>query len=348
MPVPAHPLHQAAQHPPGAFGHFMAPPPDVGRLQDLAVDVELQLTHGAVSHPDGPRAQVARQMIELTLDQVSASVDAVHDLQVSAAFVPADALQEAHERVGLGAVAHGVQRGEGERRVAEPHEPVVPVPDPADGLGQRGRRRGDDSARLRMGEQLEGQGGATNHRAVGAPIAHGRAPALPVARRDVELARALVAVHRMDVVIVVTEHQPARVSALEREARDGDRGGPGDRPVERPRAGERQHLIGPVGREEPRAELFQPGRPRAVLEPGREDHLHRHRSAYPAHVPVDLGMRTGGAAVLVHRHEVGDGHHAARRPEGGLEDVGEREVTLGGGPRHGGPHRPGAAPLGIQ
>jgi hypothetical protein len=134
VPVPAHPIHQPAQHPPGAFGHFVAPSPDVGCLEDLAIDVELQLADRPIPHPDGPRAQVARQVVELTLHQIPSSVDAVHDLQVPAALVAADPLEEAHERIGLSPMTHGVQRGEGERRVAEPDEPIVPVANSPDGL----------------------------------------------------------------------------------------------------------------------------------------------------------------------------------------------------------------------
>ncbi len=79
------------RHPPGALGHLVIAAPDVRGLEDLAVDVELQLADRAVADPDGPRAQVAGQMVELALDQVAAAVDAVHDLQVTAALVAADA-----------------------------------------------------------------------------------------------------------------------------------------------------------------------------------------------------------------------------------------------------------------
>ena len=116
-------------------------------------------------------------MIELALDQVAAPVDPVHDLEVAAALVAAHLLQEAHERVGLAPVADGVERRQGERRVPQPHEAVVPVPHSADGLGQRGRRRGDDGAGLRVGEQLEGERRALDHAAVRPAVPHaGRPP----------------------------------------------------------------------------------------------------------------------------------------------------------------------------
>jgi len=55
---------------------------------------------------------------ELPLNEVPASVDAVHDLEVPASFLAADLLQEPHEMVGLGVVPHVVERGEREGGVS--------------------------------------------------------------------------------------------------------------------------------------------------------------------------------------------------------------------------------------
>ena len=61
--------------------------------------------------------------------------------------------------------------------------------------------------------------------------------------------------------------------------------------------------------------------------------------------PVDLGMLARGLAVLGHRHEIGDCHHAVVvGTERRLEDVGAREVALGGGPLPSGPDGPGSRP----
>ena len=114
----------------------MVAAPDVGGLHDLAVHVELELAHRTVAHPDRAGASISAEMVELPLDEVAPAVDAVHDLQVSAALVPADLLQKPHELVGLAIVAHGIQRGQREGRVPEPDEPVVPVAHPADRLGE--------------------------------------------------------------------------------------------------------------------------------------------------------------------------------------------------------------------
>src|SRR5215217_7620257 len=51
------------------------------RVQQLAVDVELELVGGAVADPDRPRAGIPLQMVQDLLDQVGGAVDPVHDLQ---------------------------------------------------------------------------------------------------------------------------------------------------------------------------------------------------------------------------------------------------------------------------
>src|SRR5919112_738095 len=92
LPVLADPVHESPEHAPRPLGHLVIAPPDVRGLQHFPVDVELQLARGAVPHPDGTGSLVSREMVELTLDEISAAVDAVHDLEVPAAFVAADLL----------------------------------------------------------------------------------------------------------------------------------------------------------------------------------------------------------------------------------------------------------------
>jgi hypothetical protein len=55
----------------------------VDRVQELAIDVELQLTSRFVPHPHRGRASVTLEMRQLPLGQIQPSVDAVHDLQRS-------------------------------------------------------------------------------------------------------------------------------------------------------------------------------------------------------------------------------------------------------------------------
>ena len=68
---------------------------EVDRVDQLAVDVELELLRGAVSDPHGRGAAVAREMVERLLLEVGAAVDPVHHLQRAA-----DALAALAEAVG--------------------------------------------------------------------------------------------------------------------------------------------------------------------------------------------------------------------------------------------------------
>ena len=71
--------------------------------------------------------------------------------------------------------------------VAHPHVPVVPVAFAAELLGQAGRRRGHDRAGRRVGEQLQGEGGAVHHLPPAAPVLGGGQPLPPVRHRAAEL-----------------------------------------------------------------------------------------------------------------------------------------------------------------
>lgn len=150
----------------------------------------------------------------------------------------------------------------------------------------------------------------------------------------------------MDVVVVIAQYQPALLTLLQLEMRCGDR--LLHHPVERLGAGEREDLVGTVGSEESGAEQLEPGGAGPVFEPGHEHHVHRGPSPGAAQPPMDLGMRSRGTPVLGNRHEVGDGDGAVVRLEGGLEDIGPRQVALGGGPPALGMDRPGPAPLRIE
>ena len=54
---------------------------EVDRVDQLAVDVELELVGGPVPDPHRTRASVALEVVEDLLRQLGAAVDPVHDLQ---------------------------------------------------------------------------------------------------------------------------------------------------------------------------------------------------------------------------------------------------------------------------
>ena len=198
-----------------------------------------------------------------------------------------------------------------------------------------------------MGEQLQREGRSLDHPAVGPPVADLGRPLLPEGRGVVELARALVAVHRMDVVVVVAQHDPTLFPLLHAEAGGG--GGLLDHPLKGLGTRQGEDLVGAVGGEESGPEQLEPGGPRAVLEPGHEDHAHQDPPAGAAQPAVDLGMRAGRTAVLGYRHEIGQGDDSVvGGAERGLEDVGAGQIPLGGGPPPLRVDRPGSTPLGVE
>src|SRR4051812_28938156 len=140
-------------------------------------------------------------MIELPLDQVPPTVDAVHDLEMTAALVAADLLQEAHEMIGFPVMSDRVQRGKREGRIPQPNESIIPVSYSPDRLRERRGRCRDHRASLGVGEQLEGKRGALDHTPKGTPVFDLGRPLLPERGCVVQLTGALVAAGGMNVVV---------------------------------------------------------------------------------------------------------------------------------------------------
>ena len=116
----------------------------------LAVDIELGLVPCAVADPHRATPAVAGQVRELVLGDEALAADPVHDLQALPEGKASGGRRWRRSRknpVGLEAAPAGRERADREARVAHPRVAVVPVPDPADLLGQRGGGRGDDGAR---------------------------------------------------------------------------------------------------------------------------------------------------------------------------------------------------------
>src|SRR5919106_6294181 len=109
--------------------------PQVCRVQDLAVHVELELPRRGVSDPYRSGSAIPLEVVELDLGQQPLTADAVQDLEVvgppgGGSGEPAD------EVLRLGRVAEELERVQRERRVSEPAIPVVPIPHTADVLGE--------------------------------------------------------------------------------------------------------------------------------------------------------------------------------------------------------------------
>ena len=154
-PVLAEPLDRATRRPQRLVcrGHAEVAG-TVDRIRELAVHVELQLPGRRVPDPDGGRALVAREPLELVLVEAALARDAVHDLQVLG--IAGDGSDHpVAPPGGLLDVAGGHQRVEAERRIPDPAEPVVPVPDAAEELGQRRGGGGHDAAGGLVGQRLQ-------------------------------------------------------------------------------------------------------------------------------------------------------------------------------------------------
>lgn len=187
-PVLGDPIEQAPQvHPEVVRDRLTVLVIEVDRVQQLPVDVELELVVRPVPDPHRARSPVALEVLERRLGQLVPSVDAVHDLERAVrAQLRAARLDPAHERGGLVREAETHQAVEGERPVADPAVPVIPVALAPDVFGKPERRRGDDGPMLARREQLQRQRGAVDHLAPAAGVARAGDPAPPEGDGPVE------------------------------------------------------------------------------------------------------------------------------------------------------------------
>ena len=130
---------------------------EVQRVEQLAVDVELDLVPGAVADPHRRASRASRAGGRASRSERSCSPPIPYMIcsERSSARPPAAlVMNETNSSASSGAGAD-VERLEREARVADPREAVVPVALAADGLGQRRRRRRDDRAGGAVRQALE-------------------------------------------------------------------------------------------------------------------------------------------------------------------------------------------------
>ena len=165
---------------------------EVQRVDDLAVDVELELVRRVVSDANGLRSLVALEPGELELDQPPLARDAVEDLEVLRRS--GDRAEQPLPPLARLVEVAGCQEGEqGQSRVAQPAVAVVPVANAPDRFRQRRRGRRDDAARRRVRQRLQRDERAPDRIATSAPP---RALAHPVAPVVERLAEGLLGVDR--------------------------------------------------------------------------------------------------------------------------------------------------------
>ncbi len=301
--------------------------PDVRRVDQVAVDVELGLRGRRVAHPHGPRAPPPLE-VELDLGQAPLAVGPVHDLEL-VGIARAGAHHEIAEALGDLAMADLVERLQGERRVPHPAVAVVPVRAAAHDLGQGGRGSRHDGAGRSAAEPLE------HHRRPHQEIAPGALrpgrlrPPPPPPRRLLQPRRHLGHVGGAGV---------EQVGGL----RDGGHG-------RRPSGGHRRatdHAAalavdaqiairvehqGVVAPHRARAPVVQPqpGARAAVVEARLDDDVDLRRALDPLDAAQELGAGVGASAAA-HGEGIDHPHRAVRGRQGRLEDHRARPVAAFG------------------
>src|SRR5690606_31605708 len=136
LPALAHDLDEAEQELPVALVERTARlAVEICRFEELAIGIELHLLDRAVADANRCRPTVAGKVKQLALGQRTLAGDAVHDLEI---LRPprAGALEPELEVLGLLHEAEHEQRGQRQRRIADPRVAIVPVTTATDLLGQ--------------------------------------------------------------------------------------------------------------------------------------------------------------------------------------------------------------------
>ena len=155
-----------------------------GRVEQLAVRVELHLAGRAVADPHRPRAAIALER-QRALGRVRAAVETIEHLQPRQRQ-SRRVHEPPEERRRLGGTTQLQQRLQGERGVANPAIAVVPVTLAADPFGQRRRRRRRDRPRRREHEQLQRQRATHDRGMPGAGVTQLSRPVTPECGRRIQ------------------------------------------------------------------------------------------------------------------------------------------------------------------
>ena len=304
----------------------------VDRVDQVAVDVELQLARGGVPDADRARPGVAGQVVELDLLVGHAAVEVVEDAQraepVRARVVLlAEPLgQPADERAGLVEEAEPQQRVQAEAGVAHPHVAVVPVAGAADLLGQAGRHRGHDPAGRLVAEHLQRQGRPFHGLPPPPPVRGLRDPALPEGVRRVEERVHAGRGRRDELLVGVEDLQLEEDPVAAGEVQVGHDVVAVDAHVGR--RAEAEPDRGALD-EHAAVDRVQGGPFAAVVGPGGEPHLQPQVAAHALDATHDA-LPVLVVVRLHHGHEVVHLDHALVGEEAGVEDVGRGQVRLVG------------------
>jgi hypothetical protein len=286
-------------------------------VHHLPVHVQLDLRGGGVAGPHRAGVLVAGQPAQLQLGQAAFPRRAVHDLQLGR-VAGNHAQQPVAPAPGLLAVAGPQQRVQGERGVAQPAVPVVPVAGAAELLGQRGCRRGDDAAGRLVRQRLE-RDERPHDRITPRPLvaaAPGPVPPPGLGRRDRR--------HGVRSAAALGELRMPRQN--ERHPLTRAHGELGDRAEVLPAGLGRGGQADRVGPGEAVQVIAGPLHPRhhpAVVEAEHQVHPHRHPAGNSLDHPDHAGV------IGAPRHAVHQPDHALAGAELGLQHQGLAPVAAG-------------------
>ncbi len=123
---------------------------------DLAIDIELNLLRCGVADPHRGGIGIARQPGRFPLRQPPLAADAIHDLDL--VRHPGNRPQQpVPPGFRLGQIPGAQESTQGQRRVTQPAETIIPVPVAAELLRQRCGGGRHNAAGGRIGQRLEGE-----------------------------------------------------------------------------------------------------------------------------------------------------------------------------------------------
>ena len=126
------------------------------RIHHLAPDIELQLARGRIADAHGTGTLITGKPRHLPFDEPLFAGKSIHDVQVFRRSGDC-AIKPFAPFFRFIVIAGAHQRYQGQRRVTNPAEAVVPIALAAQVLRQRSRRGGGDAACLNKGERLKRQ-----------------------------------------------------------------------------------------------------------------------------------------------------------------------------------------------
>ncbi len=335
-------LHHAPEDWPHSLIKAIARPGvDVDGVEHRPPNVVLPLPVGGVADANRSGTLVAVKMIEGLLGEIRFAVQAIHDLQLRVALGKVG--DEPEVVVRLPVEAKAVETPQGERRVAKPAVPVVPVALATGGLRKRGRGGGGEGSGRRVRQRLEGERAALQ---VASPGMVGeltaRQPMLPVMRGPGESLMGLLGVRRR-----LGARPGEGAKALLSLFHAGSGGGGGALEAEAQIGGEQQLQVEAVGRRPPlviaAVGVHPARRTPPVVEDGLAFQLELNLAVDAAHSAeqhVFGGVVVGSPPVGSPRprpfvlpgaddQDVANDHPARAGAPAGLQDHGAGEVAAG-------------------